>query len=131
VSRRSARSASAGHAKQWPPRPESPLCEPVPASSQIYRAADDLITVNEIADSLARAFDRIEDFEAVQSGRSGEDLLDAVLLLQESVGIGDEARALLRDRLPVGAGTSHPAGHLLLGLIVGLTAAELGTETGR
>lgn len=97
---------------------------------QITRAVDDSIAMDEIGDSLARAFDRIDDFEAVQHGRSGEELLDAVLLLQRSVGIGDEARVLIRDRLESIGGAANARGQILLGLIVGLTAAELDAEAG-
>ena len=81
--------------------------------------------MNEITDSLARALDRIEDFEAVQSGVSSGELRDAVVLLGESVGIGDEARALLGERLEHREEAPCARGHVLLGLIGGLTAAEL------
>lgn len=84
--------------------------------------------MNEITTSLARALDRIDDFEAVQSDRSAEELFDAVVLLQKSVGIGDETRALIRDRLEAIGGARNGRGHVLLGLIVGLTAAELEAE---
>ncbi len=83
----------------------------------------------EITDSLARAFDRIADFQAVQSGRSGKELLEAVTRLQESVGIGDEPRAVIAERLDTIAGSSRAPGHVLLGVIVGLMAAELDTES--
>ena len=94
----------------------------------MWRVTDDPITLNEITDSLARALDRIEDFEAVQSGASSEELRDAVVVLGESVGIGDEARALLGERLEHLEDLEDAPcarGHVLLGLIVGLTAAEL------
>jgi hypothetical protein len=55
--------------------------------------------MSELADNLARAFDRIDDFEAVQSGRTPEQLLDAVVLLQESVGIRDRSRSEIAERL--------------------------------
>jgi hypothetical protein len=84
--------------------------------------------MNEITDSLARAFDRIDDFEAVQSGRTPEQLLDAVLLLQESVGIRDQSRSVLVERLAGTEGVPRARGHLLLGVIVGLMAAELAAK---
>ena len=89
----------------------------------------DFIGVNEITDSLARAFAQIDDFQAVQHGSSEEELLDAVLLLQESVGIGDQTRAVIRERLESHSDVPNARGHVVLGLIVGLTAAALDAET--
>ncbi len=85
--------------------------------------------MDQVAANLARAFDRIEDFQAVQCGRSAEELLDAVTLLQESVGIADGSRALTAERLQGIAGSSRAPGHVLLGVIVGLMAAELDSES--
>lgn len=76
---------------------------------------------------LQRAFDRLADFEAVQRGRPLEDLIEAVGLLQESVGIDEQARALIRDRLRQ-RGPVDGAGTVLLGVIIGLMAAELAAE---
>ena len=84
--------------------------------------------MSEIADNLARAFDRIDDFEAVQSGRTPEQLLDAVVLLQESVGIRDRSRSEISERLSGIEGVPRARGHVLLGVIVGLMAAELAAE---
>jgi soluble cytochrome b562 len=81
----------------------------------------------EIADSLSRAFDRIDDFRAVQEGSSLEELREAVLLLQQAVGVEDESRRLIRDRLQELNGFQH-GGEVLLGVIVGLLAAELEGE---
>ena len=86
--------------------------------------------MNEISASLARAFKRLDDFQAVQGRASADERLDAVLRLQESVGIGDEARALISERVESTDGRNSPLGHLLLGIIVGLTAAELEAEAG-
>ena len=86
--------------------------------------------LDEINDSLARAFARIDDFESVQAGVGGQDLIDAVVRLQESVGIDDEARALIGERLRERGDASRRApGHVLLGIILGLIAAELHSET--
>jgi hypothetical protein len=82
----------------------------------------------DIADSLARAFDRIADFQAVQSDASADELFGAAIRLQESVGIADEPRALIAQRLPSIAGSMRAPGHVLLGVIVGLMAAELNAE---
>ena len=81
-----------------------------------------------ITHSLDRSFDRIADFCAVQSQTSDPELLEAVTLLQESVGIDDEPRALIADRLSDIAGSSRAPGHVLLGVIIGLMAAELAAE---
>jgi hypothetical protein len=83
--------------------------------------------MGELSDTLARAFDRIEDFESVQADTRGRELVDAVKRLQESVGIDDEARALICERLEARPGAA--AGDVVFGLIVGLIAAEL--EAGR
>lgn len=82
----------------------------------------------EITDSLARAFDRIADFQVVQSESSSDELLEAVTRLQESVGIADGPRALIAERLATVPGSSRAPGHVLLGVIVGLMAAELADE---
>lgn len=81
-----------------------------------------------ITASLDSAFDRIADFQAVQGGSSADELLAAVIRLQESVGIADEPRALIAERLNRIDGSSRAPGHVLLGVIVGLMAAELATE---
>jgi len=80
--------------------------------------------VREITDSLASAFDRLADFQSVQSGADADEMLEAVTLLQESVGINDDERVLLRERLTEIRGTKPAAGAVLLGLILGLMAAE-------
>jgi hypothetical protein len=109
-------------------RVQFPRWVPDGAESQITLAIDDSITMNEIADSLDRAFDRITDFEAVQSGRSADELVAAVTRLQESVGILDESRSLIAERVAEIKGAPRARGHVLLGLIVGLMAAELDAE---
>jgi len=87
--------------------------------------------IDEITASLARAFDRIDDFQAVQAGRMGEELCEPVIRLQESVGIVDDSRALLRERLDGIKGASTAPGSVLLGVIVGLMAAELADDAAR
>jgi hypothetical protein len=84
--------------------------------------------MQEITDSLGRALDRIADFEAVHSDATRAELLDAVGCLQESVGIGDSTRAVLKHRLLTDENRSKAIGPILLGVIVGLTAAELEGE---
>jgi hypothetical protein len=82
--------------------------------------------MSDLGDPLARAFDRIEDFESVQAGIRGPALVEAVKRLQESVGIDDEARALICERLESQPHAS--VGDVVFGLIVGLIAAELDAE---
>ena len=72
---------------------------------------------------LDRAFDRVDDFLAVQGPALD---LPAVLALQEAVGVDDASRAVIRDRVAALAGAGHrtAAGSVLLGILVGLFAAE-------
>lgn len=80
--------------------------------------------------TLAQALDRIVDFNAVQRGREGDELPDAVRCLQESVGVDEEVREVLRERLPAIPGAGPNAGPVLFGIIVGLMAAQLAAEAG-
>ena len=86
------------------------------------------MSATDLADPLSGAFDRIEDFLAVQASRSGPDLLDAVICLQESVAIDDGARQLVRERVSSIKAASEAPGTFMLGLVVGLMAAELAGE---
>jgi predicted membrane metal-binding protein len=72
---------------------------------------------------LAHGFDRIDDFIAVQGPGI---TVDAVKLLQEAVGVDDGARAVIRERVAALAAAGHgaAAGSVLLGILVGLYAAE-------
>lgn len=78
-----------------------------------------------MAERIEEALARIEDFEAVQHGAGPEGLADAVLFLQASVGIDDEARLAFREGLER-SDRSKQTGPILLGLVVGLLAADLG-----
>lgn len=77
------------------------------------------------ASRLAAAFDRVDDFLAVQGPGIN---VDAVTLLQEAVGVDASARAVIGERVAAltDAGHSATAGSVLLGVLVGLSAAELG-----
>lgn len=77
----------------------------------------------EISDALAEAFDRMGDFIAVQCAAAGCVGMEAVVLLQESVGIDEESRALFGERLGDISPGAHP-GQVLLGLVLGLIAAQ-------
>jgi hypothetical protein len=71
---------------------------------------------------LDEAFDRLEDFLAVQGPALSA---DAVARLQEAVGVDADARAVIAERVSAldreGHGTT--AGSVLLGVLVGLFAA--------
>ena len=83
--------------------------------------------MNPAASGIDSAFDRIDAFVAVQAGRPFPEKVEAVKLLQAAVGIDDDGRRALRDRLEV-LGQSQHAGAVLLGLILGLFAASMGEE---
>jgi hypothetical protein len=72
---------------------------------------------------LASAFDRIDDFLTVQGPSPAR---DAVLALEEAVGVDDGSRAVIRARVAALAEAGHgaAAGSVLLGILIGLFAAE-------
>jgi len=80
-----------------------------------------------LTDALDEAFTRLEDFLAVQTADGGRLELDHVLRLQESVGVDDDTRAVFAQRLSA-VQPDVPAGAVLLGLLVGLSAAQLQAE---
>lgn len=85
--------------------------------------------MNEIADSLRDALDRIDEFRALHDGSPRPEHAEAVDCLQRAVGIGSETRELIRERVFEGdESVSRPA-ELFLGVIVGLLAARF--EEGR
>ena len=69
---------------------------------------------------LAAAFDRIDDFVAVQRAAGGP-TVEAVELLQLAAGVAPEQRAIVADRA---AALGVCAETLLLGVVVGLLAAN-------
>ncbi len=77
---------------------------------------------DEVTEALAEAFNRMDDFLAVQSGDDGISL-DAVECLQAAVGIEGDARQLFKGRLAQVSKSAH-TGQVLFGVIVGLLAAE-------
>jgi hypothetical protein len=70
--------------------------------------------MNGMAERIEEALARIEDFEAVQRGAGPEGPADAVLCLQASVGIDDEARLALREGLERSDRSGQP-GPILMG----------------
>ena len=84
----------------------------------------------DISDALAEAFDRMGDFIDVQCAAAGCVGVEAVVLLQESVGIDTEARALFGERLAAISQGSEP-GQVLFGLVLGLLAARAEADESR
>jgi hypothetical protein len=71
------------------------------------------------APRLDKAFDRIDDFVAVQGPAIS---VEAVDRLQEAVRVDEGARAVIRGRIADLGDAS--AGSVLLGVLVGLMAAD-------
>jgi hypothetical protein len=78
--------------------------------------------VSDVTDNLEQALDRIDAFRAIHEpgGVSSE----AVQCLMESVGIDDDGRALVHDRI-FEAEDIRDGASTFLGVIIGLLAAEL------
>jgi hypothetical protein len=76
-----------------------------------------------VAPNIDAAFDRVEDFLAVQGPAVG---IEAVNLLQEAVGVDAQTRVRIGERIATLDDAGHPsaAGSVLLGVIVGLFAAH-------
>jgi len=73
--------------------------------------------------ALATAFDRLEDFCAVQRAEHGAITSQGVDLLQEAVGIDDSMRRVPVERLPK-LGTEAASGSVLLGMLLASLADE-------
>ena len=80
---------------------------------------------NSLQGCLEEAFDRFADFVAVQGDRPP---VSAVNLLQESLGIDDDARRVFAERLDRDFDDSFLAAAVLLGLILGVSAAQLAED---
>jgi hypothetical protein len=74
---------------------------------------------------LASAFDRLDDFLAVQSGVPFPQQVEAVELLQAAVGIDAAARSAILRRVTA-LGHADRAAAVLLGVIVGVFATQDG-----
>jgi hypothetical protein len=81
--------------------------------------------IDSLRASLDAAFDRFADFLAVQDRRPS---VEAVNLVQEALGIDDEARRVLVERLESDFEEDFGAAQVLLGLILGVSAAQLAHE---
>jgi hypothetical protein len=78
-----------------------------------------------MSDALTTAFDRIDDFVAVQRATGGP-TIEAVELLQQAAGVERDHRAAIAERA---AALGVPAETLLLGVLVGLLAAPQRTNS--
>lgn len=81
--------------------------------------------MSDVSFNLEQAFDRIEAFRAIHEPAGVS--LEAVLCLQEAVGIDDGTRVLIHERL-YEAQESRDGSATFLGLIIGLLAAQLGGD---
>jgi hypothetical protein len=94
---------------------------------QVARGRTDPVgVIASLETSLERAFDRFADFIAVQGERPS---LEAMNLLQQALGIDDEARRVLAERLRADFQDDFAGAQVLLGLILGVSAAQLAEET--
>jgi hypothetical protein len=91
----------------------------------VCRRPDPADVIDSLEISLERAFDRFADFVAVQGERLSP---ESVELLQEALGIGDGARSVLAERLRSDFQDDFAAAQVLLGLILGVSAAQLAAE---
>jgi hypothetical protein len=71
--------------------------------------------VDEIADSLQLACERIDEFERIQGRSAAGVSRDAVHCLQEAVGVGAATRAVLREQIPARLSPPQGAGPILPG----------------
>lgn len=71
---------------------------------------------------FATAFDRLEAFSKVQLAQCGGFTLEAVACLQEAVGLNDQQRRLIAERLP--SLTSASPGAVMLGVMLALFASQ-------
>ena len=103
------------------PDPQPPVVEAGTSDHPpVASSAAQLGRRGHVVDGINGAFDRIDDFLSVQSRAPS---VEAVTRLQEAVGIDDDERAAIRERLEA-IGQREHAGGVLLGVILGLLAAE-------
>jgi hypothetical protein len=81
--------------------------------------------IDSLQDSLDEAFDRFGDFIAVQ-GRHPS--VEALALVQEALGLDGESRWLMIERLQSDFTEDFEAPQVLLGVILGVSAAGLAQE---
>lgn len=81
--------------------------------------------MSDVSFSIEQAFDRIDAFRAIHEPAGVS--MEAILCLQEAVGIDEGTRVLIRERLYEGHG-SRDSSATFLGLIIGLLAAQLGQD---
>jgi hypothetical protein len=71
---------------------------------------------------MTHAFDRIEAFCAVQLAERGGYSREALARLQDAVGLDEDGRSVISERLPAIADAD--AGAVLLGVLLGLFASQ-------
>ena len=81
--------------------------------------------IDSLERSLDEAFDRFRDFIAVQGSRPS---VQAVKLLQEALGLDDDARRVFVKRLEQDFDEAFKPAQVLLGVILGASAAHLALE---
>ena len=86
------------------------------------RDSQAMTDVSDVTESLEQALDRIDAFRAIHE--PGGVSMEAVQCLMESVGIDDDGRALVHDRI-FEADDIRDGASTFLGVIIGLLAAEL------
>lgn len=85
-----------------------------------------MIEVPLTEDSLRAALGRIQDFVRVHDG--DDDVLPPFTVLRESLGITDELMELYSEWAEILLSQEGVAAPMLLGLIVGLIAADYGSQ---
>lgn len=81
--------------------------------------------VESLQASLDEAFDRFADFIAIQGRAPSAGAIDR---LQEALGIDRESRGILLERLGADFQEDFKPAQVLLGLILGVSAAQLADE---
>lgn len=89
---------------------------------QLPGPSRDLGAVSDVTDNLGQALDRIDAFRAIHE--PGGVSIEAVQCLMEAVGIDEEGRALVKERV-FEAEHIRDGAATLLGVIIGLLAADL------
>ena len=84
--------------------------------------------MNEITASLERALDRIDEFRSLHDGTPAPEHQQSVRCLQEAVGIGEQSLGLIGERLFTPDSIARRPAEMLLGVIVGLLAAQFEAE---
>lgn len=92
------------------------------------RVAKEIPPISE--EAIERGFDKIEAFHLVQDGGTLEQLLEAIVLFQASLGVEEETRTKLYDRISESPLLMEPesSAYFLVGVMTGLSIAEYAEE---